>query len=572
MRALIIAQERQAEADNDDDQMNAEPLDRAAPVIEVVYGACPGALPARQEAEGRVDPHTLRLELGQSAEMREVADRGMNPQCFYTGGYTYGVSCCPRGLNVSGPEFFAVSVSHDASPISLLGTRDSDPPPGMIQIWSLTPLPPLQQKETNSQHDDAPQLKLEYVLHTPQGAAAELEWRPLAPNTSDAYDPNVLGHLAGVFPDGNVHVFQIPHPAPVRSRQERLSPGLATADETHLKNSNPPAPLPHIETAPLLTLNLIETEILSLNWGGHSRLATGCANGWIAIWDLAPLLVRRGPQTEQAARPVSYYRAHESLVTKVRWSMHPEVKLEIVPPQEEGGKTTSQERALWNSPPDEVYSASHNGTLNLSSISGDLVELRLGMVGSGTPAYALSWSPATALPLVEGSAHALVLLFTRPPNYGRTRKVGVHRGSITTIESSPFHPFAASGSFDGSVRVHNVMRNALTRTIHHRASVPLYRLAVDSDHASQLPQSEHPEDPKHLEHSEQNTAHPPRYRMVEFSAPELLVNKSISRFDWPPVVQLTGLAWSQAINRGYLLVSTHASGLGRVQWIGSGDE
>lgn len=540
-RALTIAQERQAHATDEGDQdvimLNAGSM----PKVQVVYGAMPESIPAGDE-RGRINPQTVELHAGQSAELQEGLGAGLNPSVLYTGGYTYDVASCPRGLNMAGMEYFAMSVAHDASPTTLLGARDESRVPGTIQIWSVAPL-----------SSSGARVRLDLVLHTFFGTASALSWRPLphGVSASDVYGSDVLGHLACVFPDGTLRVFQVPDPYAAARR----------------RNSLPTQPVPmQIETPAVLTLDLLETQILSLDWAGHSRLATGCANGHVAVWDVACALAGKS----SAVRPTAYFRAQESMVTQVRWAMHPPIELGIKT-DTDGGETAS-ERAKWTSPPDELYTASLNGTLTVSKVSGETTELRLGMVGASTLAYAMAWCPVTALPLVEGTAHSLVSVFTRPPNYARTRKVGMHHGPASAIASSAFHAFAASGSFDGAVRIHNIMRSALTRTTHHRASVPLYRLALDRDPDASTNTGTKSSAATTDTEPDPDTVTPTRFRLIEFLAPELLINKSLPLYDPPPPLQVTGLAWSQAINRGYLLVSTHASGLARVQWIGSAQE
>ena len=249
-------------------------------------------------------------------------DPESNVHLFNTGGHNYSVDMCPRGLNVEGPEFFAVSVSWQKYPKTTYGSRTGKMP-GMIQIWSMTP---------------GQGVKLELVLHTDAGAAFQVQWRP-----ADEPDKKRLGLLAATCADGCLSFFDVPLPEALRAQQD-----IAHDDPIH------------IHASPILAFDLIETTPVCLEWASGDRIAAGCANGFIAVWSFDQAL------QDKDTTPTHYYHVHESIITGIAWYMHPKMTL----------------LGEWDmkSPPQHILSCTILGALVLSDIDDPTAngELRLG--------------------------------------------------------------------------------------------------------------------------------------------------------------------------------------------------
>ncbi|KDN46644.1 hypothetical protein K437DRAFT_223477 [Tilletiaria anomala UBC 951] len=362
------------------------------------------------------------------------------------------------------------------------------------------------------------------VLHIDTGSAWQLQWRPLAYRDLEQPPPSneILGVLAAACMNGKLCFFQVPHPNELR----------------HVKKSKSAAPL-QIALKPILSLDLFETVPHCLDWAFPERILVGCSNGYAAVWDLEELLSGNGQQ--QA--PLHYFRTQETAITGVRWHMHP--------------NTDARGRPAWNEMPNLFTSCSLMGSIALTDLTDPYhqADIRFG----GVPAYDLAFSTHANAAIIEGNLYGVDLFFFTNPHFGRKARVAEHRAPTLAIATSDYHPLLATGSADGSVRMVNIWRNLSKRGA--KASVQLFRLTCGTE-SSEL-------------------------RVLDYFLPDILVGKKRlcyagahaltasnphripgTSFDWPPEVAITDVAWSRHINRGYLLASVSASGLGRIQWVG----
>lgn len=126
------------------------------------------------------------------------------------------------------------------------------------------------------------------------GKAIELKWFPgghdylSGPQHSSSSNLNNsktslrrLGILAGVFLDGTVRLFSVPHPHDVDASSNSGAEDLE--EEQGLK-----API-YLNLDPVLTLAIPNKVATSLSWGGE-RLAVGYSDGWLAVWNVGKCL------------------------------------------------------------------------------------------------------------------------------------------------------------------------------------------------------------------------------------------------------------------------------------------
>ncbi len=193
-------------------------------------------------------------------------------------------------------------------------------------------------------------LELVMTLHHELGNALQVQWCPNPNKDVAALPSGCRGLLAGVFATGQLAIFAVPFEKQVRSKLKA---------QGH-------QPL-HLQMAPLLTLDLVETSMTCLDWASPSRIAAGCGNGRIAVWDLGQALEEQGADEE--ATPIAYWTAHEMAVTTVKWSLSP--------PRD------ALDRPKWTEQPEGLVSASLSGSLMRHDMQ-DLscpADLRKGNIG-----------------------------------------------------------------------------------------------------------------------------------------------------------------------------------------------
>lgn len=171
------------------------------------------------------------------------------------------------------------------------------------------------------------------------------------------------------------------------------------------------------------------------------------------------------------------------------------------------------------------------------------------------PRYACAWAPYGGQWVLDlGDNHfGVVSLRTHDVNQHHT--LGFHHGCITvrrrtnqSIATSAFHPFAATGATDGSVKLTNVLSAAKRKSAEDGSRVmhPLGRWQCTAPntyhlHDALLPEGVWPQ--------KQTKTPPPLWN------------------EWDPSIAVTSLAYSPNAGRAMLLASGIAAGLVRVDWI-----
>ncbi|KAI8621396.1 hypothetical protein BC830DRAFT_224977 [Chytriomyces sp. MP71] len=188
--------------------------------------------------------------------------------------------------------------------------RSEDDPSlkGCLHIWRV---------DTTSQ--TAPVLEL--CIFVECGVAYGLQWASecfyespeafVQKKKAGQVDPDELprlGLLAVSFGDGTCRVINVPHP---KALKERI--GVDESKPAFVKYD-------HF----LLTASISDTLLWRPCWGGTDFLATGCANGNLAVWDIKHILEQRvekiDPVTvEFSSDPVQYFPAHNTALFKVQW-------------------------------------------------------------------------------------------------------------------------------------------------------------------------------------------------------------------------------------------------------------
>lgn len=155
------------------------------------------------------------------------------------------------------------------------------------------------------------------------------------------------------------------------------------------------------------------------------------------------------------------------------------------------------------------------------------------------------------------------MIYLAFPKMGRSQRLGGMPSSIPALATSDYHPFVAAGSFDGVVRIFNPLKVGWGRRGEYRVYHTLFRLLnVQSAGSAQSGVDA-------ADGVTNRSTSARKYRMLDFFIPALDTKAPLLLLDSPRAVAVTSVSWSKSLNRGYLLVSVVAGGLGRIEWIGS---
>lgn len=338
-------------------------------------------------------------------------------------------------------------------------------------------------------------VRLAAVLEHAAGTPVRVAWAPGGAS-------HALGALAVAYADGTVRLLEVPFPDTLPAARVRLTERAC--------------------------LQVPGTTCQSIAWG--ALLAVGCADGRVAVYD--PL---------QKPSPLAVHPLHDSLVSALSWQQ--------LPPHSAAGDAAAGDAAA-GSPPTTLLSLGFDGTeLVTEVVSGASVRLAHGR----EPRYAAAWSPWSRAWVVDlGDQHYGVTYAGDAAHQHHT--LGFHHGRVLSIAASRFHPFVATGSADGSVKLTNALgvgkRKAAdqgARVMHKR-----FRLAPEGDALVML-------------HGFYPEGFWPARGAGAAPTPRL-----DDRFD--PRVAVRAVAWSPNLGRGLLLASGTAVGLVRVEWAEAGDD
>lgn len=441
----------------------------------------------------------LALTPHNAVSVPEPTAEGRYVHLLDAGGHVYDLAWArQRG---DGPEWLAVACAQKRDASSTLGgTTDAD---GVIEIWKMLP-------------GDIPRLQL--VMEHEAGTPFHLAWRPSVP-----VDDSVVGTLAVSYSDATVRLMDIPN-----------------LPENDVASSR-------VRATARTSLHVPGTACYSLAWGGPTRLAVGCSNGHVAIWELNG--------NEEAPAPLVDAPLHDTLVSSLAWQMLPPLSVDGIP---------------WHEGhPDVLCSVGWDGTELVSHMEAMYTPMRL--AHSREPRYAVAWSPWIGGWVLDLGDHQFGTVSLRTWDAGQHHALGFHHGRVLvcisssdsclmqSVATSAMHPYVATGAADGTVKLTNALavtkRHAvedgsrvralvgspLTQIMHVRS-----RILRDSEERYTLRHGFFPEGVW------------PRGSMTK-SAPLL--------YDaWDASVAITSVAWSPNPGRALLLASGSALGIVRVEW------
>ena len=285
-------------------------------------------------------------------------------------------------------------------------------------------------------------------------------------------------------------------------------------------------PAPHVSArtlhvGDLLTLSVPHTTCSSIAWSGGSLLAAGCTNGNIAFWDVRAALASH----TREPLPVAEAPVHDTLISALAWHMLP----------------TDSPAA----DPTLLFSVGLDGSEFLSDVYSLFSPAR--MAHGREPRYCATWAPWVRGWIVDLGDNQYGTTSLQPDDVGQHHTVGFHHGRILAVAASPFHPFTATGSADGSVKVSNAVTATKRKAVDPKFKImhKLYRLDVDGDAVV-------------MKHG----------FFPEGTAPSSAAAKSAPPMydDWDPSIGIHALAWCPNIGRGLLLASGAACGIARIDW------
>ncbi|CAG8660318.1 8675_t:CDS:10 [Acaulospora morrowiae] len=398
--------------------------------------------------------------------------------------------------------------------------------------------------------------RLDMIICHDYGCVFDMQWCPYGANddedlvTTDEDQVQgqkisipKLGILAVCFGNGSIGLFAIPKPDSVR-RHFGIRSDLADPIFVKFKE-------------PIYELSLPQGMCWTVSWGGHTKISTGCTNGDIATWNIFEILTQKFtndvfnnleglsisrfefsyfltlhasfhlkllslnlvsnsskefyPFTIQLTNPINYFRAHDSCIRQI----------------------------VWNSPvnPSHTLSCGHDGRLQIIDDRDPMFKnmfqrIRAFMMSACWPCH------------YGGIAYAdsdNTVRYIRMEDLKKTTGLIMHHANVWRIAASYYHPFMASCSADGSVKIANICR---LRDRHQKPiQVTLYRMYFDEDKVTICYQ--------HNIKSKETT--------ITYHVPE-----SFGHF-YRPEVSIQRLTWNPNISAGTWLASGGSFGLVRVE-------
>lgn len=319
------------------------------------------------------------------------------------------------------------------------------------------------------------------------GAPLQVAWRPALPT------PGFLGIAAVAWSDGTVHLLEVPLQS---EGVERL-----VAERV---------------------LRVPGTACYSLAWGGDARLAVGCTDGTIAVWDL-----------DVSDTPACMAPVHDTTVSALSWQMLPPISVDGEPQRE--------------TRPHLLFSVGWDGCEHITDVAD--MEAPLRHTHSREPRYAATWLPWNGSWAVDLGDHQFGTVSLRTHDMGRHHALGFHHSRVLCMAASAYHPFLATGSAEGSVKLTSVLAMARRKTAEEgsRFMHKLFRLARTASGFVWC-QGFYPEGVL------------PR-SATRKSGPPVVLDR------WDPQVAVTSVAWSPNAGRALLLASGTALGLVHIAWI-----
>ncbi|CAJ0854492.1 3448_t:CDS:10 [Entrophospora sp. SA101] len=236
-----------------------------------------------------------------------------------------------------------------------------------------------------------------------------------------------LGIIAISFGCGLIGIFAVP-----RSKYIR--------DKLNLSNDIE-APLYIKFTNPLLTLSIPHVIFRTISWGGNQKIAAGCTN------EILQAKFNNNIIDPEVTSPIQFFRAHDSCIRQVVWNSHND--------------------------PTHILSCGHDGRLQIIEsrdpwMKNMFQRIRSFMMTACWPHH----YGGIIFPDSENTVR-----YIRMDDLKKSTGIIMHYAPIWRISASYFHPFMASCSSDGSVKMTNICR--LRDRQQKPIQVTLYRITYN---------------------------------------------------------------------------------------------
>ncbi|KAG9295149.1 hypothetical protein G9A89_006130 [Geosiphon pyriformis] len=331
-----------------------------------------------------------------------------------SGGSIWCIQWCPS-IKSPDQQYLAVAgfkgTTQEHHPIGECQTTELE---NAIQIWRI---------DCRQYENDVAPPKLDLVICHEFGCAFDMKWCPYG-----AYDQidliengnffSRLGLLAGSFGDGTIRFFSVPHPESIRQ---------------HFKMKNTiQEPLFIKFKKPLFTFSISDTLCWTLSWGGHTKFSSGCTNGNVAIWNLESIIaeweINGGIMSQDALYPASYVAAHNSCVRDLSWNSIKD--------------------------PTHIMTCSHDGRLQIFDYRDPWIKHVFQRIRS----FLVSFCWASNYGGVAFTDSENSVRYLRMDDPKKTTGIVLHRGYVWGTSCSFYHPFIATCSTDGTVKITNICR------------------------------------------------------------------------------------------------------------------
>jgi transcription factor C subunit 6 len=371
--------------------------------------------PQRPFLAGPLDtPQLIRLDVGSSVSLKELwhqpQTKGIKATSKYSSAGKAGfilnlgakIRCTEWVPNQPGSAQYLALSTIQARDIPK-GTAPAFTPQlpfvAEVQIWKFTSTP---QGSVNS--DIAPALK--YVLRTKWGDVKSIKWCPAPHKQSSTLAKRPLGLLAGVWGDGGLRVIDL------MNQPEPLTTDYILVEKAAFE-SHPP-----------------DTLFTGLAWLSATRIAAGCANGCVAVYDLARYSVTG------SIRPVIYTSIASGYILSIAACYPSHQNLLLTTSTDGYPRLTDLNQPDPSTPAATVQAPRSRSTQDIA-VWNDFCQNALVMDDN----FALK-----GLPLRR---------FFTTISLGRARSVG------TALATSPCHPFVLIGTAHGEVTGSNPMRRII---------------------------------------------------------------------------------------------------------------
>ncbi|CAG8502749.1 17577_t:CDS:10 [Dentiscutata erythropus] len=407
---------------------------------------------------------------------------------FNVGGSIWAMDWCPNKQNQHNQYLAIGGYKSTTEEHHYIARRQKNDVNYAIQIWKI------------DCQDDATSIKdpkLDIVICHEYGCTFDLQWCPYGAqdDCEDAFEGQSenfipkLGMLAASFSDGSIGIFAIPQSDYVRHKFN------LSQEPLYVKFSNP-----------LLVLSLPQVLCWTVSWGGHKKIATGCTNGDIAIWDIEDILTSNATN-----ETLNDSEAHDSCIRQITWN------------------------SIEN--PSHTLSCGHDGRLLIFNerepwFKNMIQRIRAFMMTACWPCH------------YGGIAFAdtdNTIRYIRMDDLKKTTGLIMHHANVFRIAASYFHPFMASCSADGTVKMANICR---LRDRHQKPiQVTLYRIGLDEDQKTVLFWD-------NIKSQETTVTYHTSQAFSHFFKPEVSIQR---------------IAWNPNLNAGTWIASGGTLGLVRVE-------